>query len=71
MITVQQFLAGEPLHYRGFALKNVLTATYQLGVGVVIADARGREIGVAAVAADDAAARRVYENLTRNSGGRT
>jgi hypothetical protein len=68
-ITVQEFVSGEPLEYRGFDVRRKLRATYQLGVGVVITDQRGAEIGLAAVADNDDAARRVYWNLKRNSGG--
>jgi hypothetical protein len=67
-ITVREFLDGEPLHYRGFDVRKKMTAVYQTGVGVIITDSKGREVGVADVVQDDEAAKRVYWNLKRNSG---
>lgn len=65
-ITVEEFLSGEPLEYRGFDRRRVLTATYQIGVGIVVTDKSGAQVAFVTEAIDDQSARRAYHNLTRN-----
>lgn len=62
MTTLKEFLAGEPLQYNGFKKKCV--ATYRAGIGVLVEDRRGRDLGTADVTERDEIAR-LYWNLTR------
>lgn len=72
-VTLQQFLAGEPLRYSAPAKYNkqgrpvkhrAVLATYRTGDGIYLEDEKGTDLGKAAVD-DDTGARRAYHNLTR------
>lgn len=62
MTTLKEFLAGEPLHYRGYRRQCV--AVYRAGIGIIVEDRSGRDLGVASVT-EHVDAARLYWNLTR------
>ncbi len=62
-ITLQQFLEGDSLTYRGADFKPKV-ATYRTGVGIFIEDKKGKDLGMAEVPTDDGATR-FYHNATR------
>ena len=63
-VTVESFLAGEPIEYDGFKRKTRLKLSYQMGVGCHLTTLSGKDLGTAQVF-DDKSARRLYHNLTR------
>jgi len=67
-VTVESFLAGEPIEYDGFKRKVRLKLSYQMGVGCHLTTLSGKDLGTANVI-DDKAARRLYHNITRKPMG--
>ena len=63
-VTVESFLAGEPIEYDGFKRKVRLKLSYQMGVGCHLTSLAGKDLGTAKVLTDKDA-RRLYHNLTR------
>jgi hypothetical protein len=61
-ITLEEFLSGEELTYKGADWRKT-QATYRSGVGIYV-ERDGKDLGLADVL-EDRGAKRVYHNLTR------
>jgi hypothetical protein len=62
MVTLREFLDGEPLPYVGFNRRETV-ATYRVGVGIYV-EQGDKDLGVADVDDDERAAA-FYHNMTR------